>query len=457
MGPSSCARPEVEPAEELPGRPSRSRPRARSAGPRLVPGQEGRQHLSLDLLTGGGPAAGDPEHHLRIAVELGEQIDVLGGEPPQDHPRRLEIDLHDHPRQKPSWTSRAAARSTGPITSTPLARGEDVAAGQAHGRILRIVAGEAQQFVSGQRVAPPGRCPTSRSPPHTSRTARCCCTGPWRQLGTSEGPGRGPDQIRLRVPGDVGFGDHGVGRRQQHRPRFVGQQCAERMIALFAGGGRQRHRPGQQAFLIHDQPRPVPDIIRPTGRSRYRPRCGDVRSTWTAASTLAPGQSARRRDHRTGGDLGGQIERPERADSTRSATCRPSNPTARQPPPIRARSPASIAGPITSQSAGRSWSRSTSTRRDSGPVQQFDRVRRRRSSAPRSRRPDAAEPLRDRGDRPLTSGMSMLRWRDSPLAVGIAAGEHGGQRRFVQLDDQATSGSRRSSSPTNSTSPCASD
>jgi len=49
----------------------------------LVVLEERRQPCVLDLLARRRPAARDEVHHLRIAVELDEVLDVIDGEPPQ--------------------------------------------------------------------------------------------------------------------------------------------------------------------------------------------------------------------------------------------------------------------------------------------------------------------------------------------------------------------------------------
>ena len=64
------------------------------AGEALVVAEEGRQDVGLDLVARGRPTAGDEVHHVGIAVELDEVVDIVLGEPPQHQALGLEKDLH---------------------------------------------------------------------------------------------------------------------------------------------------------------------------------------------------------------------------------------------------------------------------------------------------------------------------------------------------------------------------
>ena len=86
-------RPEVEPAHEPAGR-------LLDRGPEAEPGEAGvvvekrRQDVVLDLGSGCRPPAGHEVHHVRVAVEVDEVVDVVLREPPQQQALGLQEDLH---------------------------------------------------------------------------------------------------------------------------------------------------------------------------------------------------------------------------------------------------------------------------------------------------------------------------------------------------------------------------
>src|SRR6266536_5543990 len=83
----------MEPAHESAGRLLDGRPEAvPSEAPVVV--EERRQDVAHDLVTGGGPAAVYEAHHVRIAVELDEVVDVIVGETSQHQALGLQKDLH---------------------------------------------------------------------------------------------------------------------------------------------------------------------------------------------------------------------------------------------------------------------------------------------------------------------------------------------------------------------------
>src|SRR5207248_689006 len=84
---------QVEPADELAARLLQRGPEA-VAVVALVALEEVRQLFSLDLLARRCAAAGDVVHHLRVAVELDELVDVVRGESPQRQSLCLQEDLH---------------------------------------------------------------------------------------------------------------------------------------------------------------------------------------------------------------------------------------------------------------------------------------------------------------------------------------------------------------------------
>jgi hypothetical protein len=73
----------MEPAKELAGGLLDGRPET-IVGEPLVVGEKGRQHLISDLLAWRWPPAGDVAHHVGIAVQLDETIQVSGSELAQD-------------------------------------------------------------------------------------------------------------------------------------------------------------------------------------------------------------------------------------------------------------------------------------------------------------------------------------------------------------------------------------
>src|SRR5947209_5597087 len=83
----------MEPTQESPARLLYRSPEA-VAGVALVVAQELGQHVALDLPTGRRPTAVDEAHHVRIAVQLDEVVDIVRGEPPQQQVLGLQKDLH---------------------------------------------------------------------------------------------------------------------------------------------------------------------------------------------------------------------------------------------------------------------------------------------------------------------------------------------------------------------------
>ena len=83
----------MEPPEEVAGRLLDDWPEA-VAGEALVVAQERGQDIVLDLCARRAAAAGDVVHHLRIAVELDQVVDVVSGEPTQDQALCLQEYVH---------------------------------------------------------------------------------------------------------------------------------------------------------------------------------------------------------------------------------------------------------------------------------------------------------------------------------------------------------------------------
>src|SRR5215218_3491104 len=84
---------EVEPANELAGGLLDGRPEP-IAGEPLVIGEKGRQRLISDFLAWRWPPAGDVAHHVGIAVQLFEIIQVSSSESAQDQAVGLQEDVH---------------------------------------------------------------------------------------------------------------------------------------------------------------------------------------------------------------------------------------------------------------------------------------------------------------------------------------------------------------------------
>src|SRR5947207_11100925 len=83
----------MEPADELVARLLYGGPEAVTVVA-LVVRKKGCEFIALDLLARRRLPAGDVVHHLRIAVELNEEVDVLRGELPQRQSLCLQEDLH---------------------------------------------------------------------------------------------------------------------------------------------------------------------------------------------------------------------------------------------------------------------------------------------------------------------------------------------------------------------------
>src|SRR5439155_911517 len=86
-------RPEMEPAQELPGCLLDGRPESIALVP-LVIVQEGGQELILDFLAGGGYAARGVAHDVGIGVGVHQVVDMSQGHPAQQQAVRLEENLH---------------------------------------------------------------------------------------------------------------------------------------------------------------------------------------------------------------------------------------------------------------------------------------------------------------------------------------------------------------------------
>jgi hypothetical protein len=83
----------MEPPEEVAGRLLDDRPEA-VAGEALVIGQERGQDIVFDLCARRAATAGDVAHHIRIAVEVDQIVDVVSGEPTQDQALCLQEYVH---------------------------------------------------------------------------------------------------------------------------------------------------------------------------------------------------------------------------------------------------------------------------------------------------------------------------------------------------------------------------
>src|SRR5215216_1837173 len=106
----------MEPADEARRRLLLRGPEAVPGEPLVVPEEHG-QDVVLDLLSRRRPAAVDDAHHVGIAVELDEVVDVVLGEPPQH--QALGLDEHVHRRivvacrpQSLIWSTLASSVST---------------------------------------------------------------------------------------------------------------------------------------------------------------------------------------------------------------------------------------------------------------------------------------------------------------------------------------------------------
>lgn len=120
-----------------------------------------------------------------------------------------------------------------------LAVREYVPAGQRHGWIVLVAAGEFQQSRLGQTVDDPADAtPVDRARAHRARL----CAGVHRaraQVSTVEPPARDTHQVRFRVPGYVVLGDDGVFRLGDDDAISVDQERTKRVVSAAPGAPGQ--------------------------------------------------------------------------------------------------------------------------------------------------------------------------------------------------------------------------